>query len=190
MTKYTPRDTNPMSRDEFGKVLGNLIKKIDAYQRKYHTEFDIIVPILRSGMIPATVIANHFKITKILPIQVKYLHDGLPSRGNPTQMLSLANLLQHVPTSPNILICETNTGKGGSAKKVIDLIREQYPDSVLYYATVAKVYGGPDRLDHIKKYFYGIRTDEFFKASDEQAKKLSLRPKITIFPWETTEYEL
>jgi len=190
MTQYTNKDTNPMSREEFGNVLTDLIKKIDSYLNEYNIKFDIIVPILRSGMIPATAISNRFKITNILPIQVKYVYDELTSKQNLEQVLPFPKLLQSIPKSPNILICETNTGSGKSAKKVIDLLCKNYPDAKLYYSTVAKVYWGPDTFDNIKSYFYGIQTNEFFKANSQEEKKLNLRPKITIFPWETTEYEL
>lgn len=105
-------------------------------------------------------------------------------------MLSLSVILQATSANPNILVCETNTSSGASANKSIALIKGKYPTSTIYYATVAKVYGGPDNLDHVKEYFWGVQTNEAFKASDEEMKRLGLRPKITIFPWETAEFEL
>ncbi len=68
--------------------------------------------------------------------------------------------------------------------------KEKYPTATIYYATVAKVYGGPENIDNAKEYFFGIQTNEYFKASANEEKRLGLRPKITIFPWETAAYEL
>jgi len=188
---YTVNDTNPMNWEEFGKILNTLIKKLFDYQNEHNIRFDIVVPILRSGGIPATVIANRFKITRLLPVQVKYIiNENDPSRVEHKQMLSLPEILQDTPDNPNILICETNTGSGNSANKSIALIKNKYPNSTVYYATVAKVYGGPDNLDNVKEYFWGVQTNEFFKANDDEVKQLGLRPKITIFPWETAEFEL
>ena len=187
---YTSEDTNKMSREEFGEVLSILIHKIEAYMKVHNVVFDIVAPILRSWMIPATAIANKFKIIQILPIQVKYLYDEDLWTVEHKQVLSLPEILIDSSDAPNILICEANTWSGESAKKAIALIKERYPAANLYYSTIAQVYGGPDKFENVKEYFYGIQTNESFVASDEETKELWLRPKITIFPWETTEYEL
>ncbi|MCD4694521.1 phosphoribosyltransferase [bacterium] len=193
MTKkiYTISDTNHMDWAEFGKILNTLIQKLDDYQKKNNMKFDIVAPILRSGGIPATAIANRFKIMLFLPIQMKYIYDeNDPTKVEHKQMISLPELLQKTPNNPNILVCETNTGSGESANKSIALIKEKYPTSTIYYATIAKVYGDPDTLEHVKDYFWGVQINESFKANKEEEKRLSLRPKITIFPWETAEFEL
>lgn len=188
---YTISDTSAMDWAEFGKILNALIQKLDDYQKEHNIKFDIVAPVLRSGGIPATAIANKFKIMRFLPVQVKYVYDeNDPTRMEHKQMLSLPEILQNTPDNPNILVCETNTNNGASANKSIALIKEKYPISTIYYATVAKVYGGPDNLNYVKEYFWGVQTNEAFKASDEEMKRLGLRPKITIFPWETAEFEL
>lgn len=184
-------DTNYMGWEEFGKILDTLIGKLDLYQKTHDIRFDIVAPIVRNGGIPAVAIANKFKITRFLPVQVKYVYGAdNHARAELKQMLSLPKILQDVPEKPNILVCETNTGRGESAKKSVYIIREAYPAATIYYATVAKVYGGPDAFENVQEYFWGVQTNEFFKASDEEAGRLGLRPKITIFPWETAEFEL
>lgn len=188
---YTISDTNHMDWAEFGKILNTLIQKLDDYQKIHNMKFDIVAPILRSGGIPATAIANRFKIMRFLPVQVKYVYDkNDPSKVEHKQMLSFPEILQDTPNNPNILVCETNTGSGKSAKKSIALIKEKYPTSTIYYATIAKVYGGSNDFEHVKECFWGVQTNEFFKANDNEVKRLGLRPKITIFPWETAEFEL
>lgn len=66
MTKkiYTISDTSDMDWAEFGNILNALIRKLDDYQKKHDMKFDIIAPVLRSGGIPATAIANKFKIMR------------------------------------------------------------------------------------------------------------------------------
>lgn len=193
MTKkiYTVDDTNSMDWVEFGSILDTLIQQLDDYQRENNIKFDIVVPILRNGSMPAVAIANRFKITRFLPVQFKYIYNENDStKTECKQMLSLPEILEDTPANPNILVCETNTNTGTSANKAIALIKERYPNSTIYYATVVKVYGGPDNLDHVKEYFWGVQTNENFKASEEEVKRLNLRPKMTIFPWETVESEL
>ncbi|NMB47993.1 phosphoribosyltransferase [Candidatus Kuenenbacteria bacterium] len=193
MTKkiYTIDDTSQMDWAEFGKILDALTKKLEDYQKENNIKFDIIAPILRNGGIPAIAIANRLQITRFLPVQVKYTYDkDNPKKTELKQLLSLPEILQETPDNPNILVCEVNTGSGQSANKSIELIKEKYPTSTIYYATVAKTYGGPDNLEHVKEYFWGIQTNEHFKVSEDEAKCLGLRSKITIFPWETAEFEL
>ena len=90
----------------------------------------------------------------------------------------------------NILICENNTSSGATARAAIAHLKTLFPAAKLYYATVAKVFGGPDSFEGVENYFFGVRTNERFLASPAQMKEFSLRPGITIFPWEITEHEL
>jgi len=189
--KYTIDDVNFMDWVEFGEVLESLIQKLDKYQLDHNIHFDIVAPILRSGGIPAAVIANRFGILRFLPVQVKYVYsESDPTKSQLKQVLSLPEIFQDTPSSPNILVCDCNTSTGESAKKSIAIIKDRYPDATIYNATVAKVFGGPDNLDNVKEYFWGVQTNEFFKADDVVVEKLGLRPKITVFPWETIGTEL
>lgn len=181
----TLNDTNPMSYDEFGKVVNRLIVQLDAYCEKNNLKFDIIVPILRSGGIPGSIIAVHFREIKILPIQLKCYPGNIVK-----QLLTVPQLSLSVPKSPNILICETNTSTGRSAKAAIRLLKDRYPDATLFYSTVVKVFGGPDKFDGVKEYFYGIQSDENVIATADQVNNLGLRTGITIFPWENADDEL
>lgn len=181
---YTEKDTNKMSWEEFGNVCDNLLKKIQ--ESKVH--FNIIVPILRNGMIPATVIANRLQILNIMPVQVKYEY----ATQSPNQRLPVLKPLDiNIPDYPNILVVESNTFSGKSAEKVCELVKSIYPNSNIYYATVTRVFRKSiNELSMYKEYFYGVMTDEELVATDEEKKKYNLREKITIYPWETVEYEL
>ena len=55
MKKYTTSDTNPMNYQEFEQIMEKLVQKIKDSKIK----FDAVVPILRNGAIPATIIANN-----------------------------------------------------------------------------------------------------------------------------------
>ena len=90
----------------------------------------------------------------------------------------------------NILICENNTRTGATAQAAISRLKKMFPHSELHYATVAKVFGGPDYFKGAEAYYFGVQTNERFLASPDQMKEFSLRPGITLFPWETAEHEL
>jgi len=175
-----------MSYQEYGEIIKKLIVKIENYLKENNLEFDLIVPILRSGGIPGDILAIHFGITKILPLQFKYFYN--PARIE--QVLSVPKIFQKVPSSPRILISENNTSGGETARQVIKLLKKLFPKSELYYSTVVRVFGGHKDFRGIEKYFWGTQSNEKFIASPEEGKRLNLRPKITIFPWENPEDEL
>ncbi len=90
----------------------------------------------------------------------------------------------------NILLCEGNTNSGSISTKSASTIKQKYPNSKLYLATLTKVYGGPEKLDGVEEIFYGRLTDENLKATEEEKKRYNLRDGITIFPWQSIDDEL
>lgn len=184
--KYAVEHTNPMLYQEFGEIVKKLIRKLENYCAKGKIKFDIVAPILRSGGIIGSILAVHFEITRLMPIQLKY--DYHPTRLK--QLLSLPQLLQSIPLAPNILVCETNTNSGDTAKAVFKILKKEMLDAKFYYATVVKVFGSPDVFEGVEKYFWGVQSNENFVSNKKKMEKLKLRPKITIFPWENVEHEL
>lgn len=180
--QYQLKDTNAMSWEEFGELCDNLVEDV----KSIGVKFDAIAPILRNGMIPATVIANKLEIINIIPIHLKYFY-------NPTEIRLMLPIVKplSIVNSPKILVVEANTSSGESAIKTHSLIKEEFPDSEIFYATVTRVFKKPSQdLSMYKKYLYGIMTDEDIIATEEEKRKYSLREGITIFPWETAEREL
>lgn len=123
----------------------------------------------------------------MLSVQFKYFY-------NPTgikQVLSTPTILQDVPSSPLVLVCEGNTASGATARCVIGEIKKTYPDSRILYATLTQVYDPANKpLEGVGAYFYGVQTNENFVADEETCQKLNLRKGITIFPWENAQDEL
>lgn len=182
--QYTVTDTNRMSWEEFGNITYKLLEEIQNSQ----IHFDAVAPVLRNGAIPGTIIANKLEIITYLPIQVKYDY-GMNKH---VQMLPFYKPLTiDLGESPKILVTESNTFSGESAIKSAQIIKEAFPKAKLYYATITRVYRKTEiTLPMYEKYFYGVMTNENFEADQVVESKLRLRPKITIFPWETEEKEL
>jgi len=169
-----------MRWSEYGAAVQTLLEKVHARG----VFFDAIAPIMRSGGIPGNVLAIRLQITRIIPLQFKYKSD--PARlesMNPIQLPSTNERL-------NILICENNTSTGRTALAASAHLKKMFPQSKLHYATVAKIFGGPDTFEGIENYYFGVHTNERFLASPAQMREFSLRPGITLFPWEIVEHEL
>lgn len=172
-------NVNPMEWGEFGKAMDTLIQKVEQYMKDTGETFDIVAPILRSGGIPGAMLAIHFNIVVMLPIQLK----RLPGSMEPVEVI-VTKLQWGIPKNPRILVCENNTGHGTTARKAIRLLRQKHPTAKLCYATVTKAFGGPDSLEGVDEYFYGALTDELFIAGAEDIRKHHIRPNTVLFPWE------
>ena len=183
---YNIDQTNFLDWSEFDQYLNILQEKVTQYFTSKNEKIDIITPIHRTGGIVGGLLAIKMKVLPILPTQFKYFF-------NPTdikQISTLPDFLIDIPDKPNILLCEGNTNAGSISTKAAKIIKVKYPEAKIYLATIAKVFGGPEKLDGIEEIFYGVMTDESFKAQPEDFKKYNLRQGITIFPWENVEAEL
>jgi hypoxanthine phosphoribosyltransferase len=181
--KYDLSHTNPMSWDEFDRIASSLIDQLSTYQNKHHFKFDAVAPMLRSGGIPAVMIANKMQIIPMIPLQVKYNYDH---GGVDTVIPPLCPLTLDENAVKNILVTECNTYMGTSSKLVVNLLNKKFPKADLHYACITKVYGGPQNIKGYKSYHIGCWTNEAFKDNAPN----NCRPGITIYPWETAEYEL
>lgn len=182
--KYKKEDINKMSWNEFDSLLNSLIQQVQNYFSENNERIDLISPLHRTGGIVGGIMAIKLKIIPMMPIQFKHNPEKID------QISGLPEMLINLRDNPNILFCEGNTSAGSVSKKAAKLIKEKYPNSKIYLATLTKVYGGPSDIEGIDKIFYGILTNEGYKATDEEVEKLQLRRGITIFPWESIDDEL
>lgn len=185
MSKYTEKDANPMSWQEFNGLTNVLVEKIIEHFGSTDN-VHVISQLHRTGGIVGSVLAIKMNIIPMLPVQFKYSYNPTEIR----QIISIPDILVPVPEDMNIILAEGNTSSGSIAKKAAQAIKEKYPKAKIYLATLSKVYGGFEELEGIEKVFYGTMTNENFKATPEEASKLSLRSGVTIFPWENAESEL
>jgi len=186
MDNFTDKDVNKMSWNEVDELILILLEKINAYFSSENSKVDVIAPLLRTGGIVGGLISIKKHIVTMLPVQFKYTY-------NPTKIIqisSIPDLLIDIPKEMNILLCEGNTSSGKIAVEAAKAIKKKYPQAKIHLATLTKVFGGPERLEGIEEIFYGRLTDEGFKATEADHKKLDLRKGITIFPWENVDDEL
>lgn len=183
---YTNNDTNKMTWEEYDKLMKKLVEDVASYFADKGRRVDIVAPIHRTGGIVGSMVAIRMEIVPMLPVQFKYAYH--PTRID--QIISVPDVLIDVPEDPIILLCDGNTSSGSIAMQAAHAIHEKYPEAKIYLATLAKVFGCPDRLDGIEHTFYGTMTDEAFKANSRQRKEFHIREGITIFPWENVDAEL
>ncbi len=183
---FTKKDINQIDWQEFESLVDILIENIKTYFTAHNEKTDIIAPLMRTGGIIGGILSVKLDVVITLPVQFKYSY-------HPTtihQIFEVPDLLVDTGKTMNIILCEGNTSSGSIATKAAASIKEKYPQAKVYLATLTKVYGGPEKLDGIEEIFYGVMTDENFKADPETQTELNLRKGITVFPWENADEEL
>lgn len=185
MNTYTEKHINRMEWQEFDALIEVLIEQITEHLGGTEN-IHAISPLLRTGGIVGSVLAIKMGIIPMLPVQFKYSYNPTEI----TQIISVPDILVPIPEDANIILAEGNTSSGSIAQRAARAIKEKYPKANTYLATLSKVYGGFDKLENIEKVFYGVMTNEDFKATPQEVTTLGLRDGITIFPWEKTEDEL
>jgi hypoxanthine phosphoribosyltransferase len=186
MNNYTTKDTNPMSWNEFDVHIQALIDQINTYCTQHTMTIDVICPLLRSGGIVGSILANKMKIIPQLPVQFKYSYKPTTI----TQIISVPDILVDVPAAMNILLVDGNTATGSMAAKAAEVVQNTYPTATIYLATLAKVYGVCAKIEGIAHIFCGTLADEKQTATKQEKQAYSIRSGVTIFPWENTESEL
>lgn len=73
--KYEDR-IRTMSHRKFKKYVLKVTREIEEYTRKNNIRIDYVVPVLRSGAVPAVYIANELNLVKFAPIQVKKVKEN------------------------------------------------------------------------------------------------------------------
>jgi hypoxanthine phosphoribosyltransferase len=183
---YSLEDVNYMSYEEFGELTESIFYQVSEYLAEQNKKIDIVVPIVRSGGVLGSMLAVHFKVTTVLPIQFKYSYKPLELK----ELVPLPDI-QTTQLNPVILICEGNTSSGTTAKYTIQEVKNKFPQSTILYATLTAVYNPNNPpIESIDKFFYGIQTNEDNAVDEMKAHELNLRSGKTVFPWEKAEDEL
>lgn len=157
-----------MSHDEFKKYILKLTKEIDEYVSKNNIKIDYVVPILRSGAVPAVYIANELNLIKFAPIQVKKVkQNGIYD--HIILLNSLKDLDKHKEL--NLLVVEGTYSSGETARTALDEIKKTLPKANILFACVC-VRGEENLPKNVKKNFYGFSL---------------AREKLFVYPWEIKE---
>jgi len=181
--KIQHSDLKQISYDEFAVLLDKITHSITEYFSDRDRKIDLIVPILRSGMITALHISSKLKITNLMPAQYKY--DYFPKE-KLVKKIEFPKLNFEVPPNGNILIVDSNTVFGGTAKSVISDTKKVFPQAHLYFAS-ANLDQSLVKLEGVEQVFYGQLSNERKFLSAEEASARNVDNRVIIFPWEDLE---
>ena len=175
-----------MTHGEFRKHMDSLSQKIGGFLKRENLKIDYVVPILRSGAVPAVYIANNLNIVKFAPFQAKHVKfksgkESVEILFNPFKSLNLKK------EAPVFLMVDATHHTGTSAKICADEILKVYPKAKLIYAFIQKTYGG--KLLGNRAAFECYEYECGGSLSMEECKRLNIAPSYAIYPWEKEETE-
>jgi len=176
-----------MSHEEFLKHIDYLSKNLGEFIKENNLKVDYIIPILRSGAVPAVYISNRLNIVKFAPYQVKHIKyknekETIEILFNPIKSLNIQK------EDPTFLIVEGTHSTGASVELCIDEILKEFPKGKLLYVCISKIYGSKSFTDKViyekAASFYNVNMPK------DECKKLNIYNCDVIYPWETLEGEL
>ena len=157
-----------MSHDQFKDYCVDLSKQIDDFCNINDLRIDYVVPILRSGAVPAVYISNMLNIVKFAPIQVKKIkEDGIYDH------VVLLNALEKLDKNKELvlLVIDGTYSSGDTANTAIDEITKILPKAKILFSVVC-IRGKENMPKNIYKGFYAFDLP---------------REKLFTYPWETAE---
>jgi hypoxanthine phosphoribosyltransferase len=179
MGEIARQDLRSVNYAEFGQMLTKLTEAVVTGGENY----TLVVPILRSGGFSGLHIASKLRITNILPAQYKTVPK--PSV-HLTKKFDFPELTYDVGEMPHILVTDTNTVSGNTARQVIEDLQKKWPAAAIDFATIC--------LDQAllqapvgRNVYYAALSNEARHLSATEATERSISNDILIFPWENLD---
>lgn len=165
--KYEKR-IRTITHRKFKKYVLNLSKEIGKYTTENNMRIDYVVPILRSGAVPAVYIANELNLVKFAPIQVKKIKEN-----GKYDHIILLNSLENLDKEKelNLLVVEGTYSSGETVNTALNEIKKTLPKAKILFSCVC-VRGEENLPKDVEKSFYGFSLP---------------REKLFVYPWELKE---
>lgn len=176
-----------MHHDEFLAHINFLYNKLNDFLIDKNLKIDYVVPLLRSGAVPAVYLANKLNIVKFAPFQVKHIKYN-NNKETIEILFNPLNELEIKKSEPCFLVIEGTHSTGKSAELCIDNILSKYPIAKILYVCIAKEYNSKN-FDN-KVIFESSAYQIGENLSLEQCKILNIDPNCPIYPWESLEDQL
>lgn len=172
-----------ISHKEYLSWVNYLCAELKTFLAENNFKVDYVVPVLRSGAVPAVYIANRLNIVKFAPIQVKHVKRKDGAEGI-NLLLNALECLKITKKSPVFLVVEGSQSSGGSVALVIDEILKKYKNAKILYVCLVKNYNSQSFKDKVI-FEAAAHLKGNSSESIEECENLNVDPYIPVYPWET-----
>lgn len=191
--KVTEHDFCQMTWDEFEFYAKKIASSISTFCKNEGVNIDFICPIIRGGSVLAVYLSHLLGVIPCIGIQFKHLSDdntnGLPKL--------IFESLSHFPEKKRmeheytVLLVEGNHCSGNTALEACRLLRRNFPQIKIIYASLARDYAHRDTVSGEIFSTAGYYSNESnTKYSPEFMAEHEIREKYTVFPWEIIQEEI
>ncbi len=172
-----------VSYAEFGTMLDRLAQSVSNAVLSSGGNYDVIVPILRSGAFTAAHLAANLHNTNMLPAQYK---SDPRVEGGLVKKFQFPELCYEIPATPQILVVDSASVSGLVSRRVVDDIRQLYPQAAI---DLASTYLDQSLLhaSYVRQVYYGSLTNMRFLLTAKEAREQSIPYGFMILPWENLE---
>ncbi len=177
----------PITHEKFVEIINKLSCNLSEFLTQNNLKIDYVVPILRSGAVPAVYIANKLNIVKFAPFQVKNVKFNSGKEKHKILFSAFDTLKINKP-EPVFLMVDGTHFSGKSAELCINEIYKTFPNAKILYVCLQRYYGSTSFKDKIL-YEDSCVTAEWINLSEEECKKLNIQTHVMLFPWENIENE-
>lgn len=183
MVKY-----KELSHEKFLKCIDILSDNLERFLFENNLKVDYMMPIVRSGSVPAVYISNKLNIVKFAPIQIKHIkyNDGkeiIDVIFNPLNNLNINK------TRPVFLLVDALQSSGKSAEIAINEIKRAYNDAVILYVCITKRYLSNDFKGCVDYFDYVFQYNED-QYDEDKCLELGIDYYAPVFPWEKEDDQI
>jgi hypoxanthine phosphoribosyltransferase len=182
-------DFDIISWERLSKYIDLITKQIIDYTISNNINIKYVVPIMRSGLIPAVMLSEKLNITDMLPIQIKYNYEK-KSLDKKIDFSKYENT--SLKQNEYILLVEDKHVTGRTANLAVDMILDVLPNAKIIYVTISRDYYYKDCIDNILLNLSGFYTNESMNLTCNECIDLKIDPikLITLLPWEDIEEKI
>ncbi len=185
--KYQTRDLKPMTYELLDSSVRQIHKEINDFLVRENLRIRYVVPILRGGCIPATLLAYFFGVIDMLPIQVK---SGPGKRSFETKIGFDYDV--KLASDECVLLVDGNQATGKTAsiarKMIIDKLGKK---TKIIYACVTQDYAHKDVPGNFVFTTAALYTNETKALSEKECQNLGVEyAPVYLYPWENKQTEI
>ncbi|MBN1618124.1 hypothetical protein JW887_02160 [Candidatus Dojkabacteria bacterium] len=178
-----------LSWNDYGLLIEDLWKDLEAKIKKHNVKIDAIIGILREGMFTAMPLAYKLNTYKVLTIQFKYM---LYNGSNELKYISgLQDVEYDLPQNPTFLLCDTFPCGGKTKFLALEKIREKYSSEKFIFASLVQDLSVKNHKDFLFDAF-AFDINEKWETSHPLFKKYGIDKNAlnVLLPWENSGEEV
>ena len=181
---HIPQNYRKVEWNEYEKVIETFYEKIEDYLAKNKKTVDVVVPILRGGMVPANYLVYRLKLLRVIPIQYKYLDD---ENGDYLKQILPFNPYD-LEENATILLVDNHHGTGLQAETAAEEIKKVLPNATIIYASAYMDVSNQNNKNACEIIF-GELTNSTVSLTPKECEEKGVEFKVPYFPWESIEEE-